>query len=121
MKDNIILDKSKAFALRIIKLYQYLRNEKKETVMSKQLLRSGTSIGANTREAMRGQTKPDFYAKLNIALKEADETSYWLELLFESDFIDKKQFDSIYSDCEEIISLLVSITKTQKRGKINEE
>ena len=120
MKDNIILDKSKAFALRIIKLYQYLRNEKKETVMSKQLLRSGTSIGANTREAMRGQTKPDFYAKLNIALKEADETSYWLELLFESDFIDKKQFDSIYSDCEEIISLLVSITKTQKRGKINE-
>lgn len=120
MKDNIILDKSKAFALRIIKLYQYLRNEKKETVMSKQLLRSGTSIGANTREAMRGQTKPDFYAKLNIALKEADETSYWLELLFESDFIDKKQFDGIYSDCEEIISLLVSITKTQKRGKTNE-
>lgn len=120
MKDNIILDKSKAFALRIIKLYQYLRNEKKETVMSKQLLRSGTSIGANTREAMRGQTKPDFYAKLNIALKEADETAYWLELLFESDFIDKKQFDSIYSDCDEIISLLVSITKTQKRGKINE-
>lgn len=120
MKDNIILDKSKAFALRIIKLYQYLRNEKKETVMSKQLLRSGTSIGANTREAMRGQTKPDFYAKLNIALKEADETAYWLELLFESDFIDRKQFDSIYSDCEEIISLLVSITKTQKRGKINE-
>lgn len=120
MKDNIILDKSKAFALRIIKLYQYLRNEKKETVMSKQLLRSGTSIGANTREAMRGQTKPDFYAKLNIALKEADETAYWLELLFESDFIDKKQFDSIYSDCEEIISLLVSITKTQKRGKTNE-
>ena len=120
MKDNIILDKSKAFALRIIKLYQYLRNEKKETVMSKQLLRSGTSIGANTREAMRGQTKPDFYAKLNIALKEADETAYWLELLFESDFIDKKQFDSIYSDCEEIISLLVSITKTQKRRKTNE-
>lgn len=120
MKDNVVLDKSKAFALRIIKLYQYLRNEKKETVMSKQLLRSGTSIGANTREAMRGQTKPDFYAKLNIALKEADETAYWLELLFESDFIDKKQFDSVYSDCEEIISLLVSITKTQKRGKINE-
>jgi len=120
LKDNIILDKSKAFALRIIKLYQYLRNEKKETVMSKQLLRSGTSIGANTREAMRGQTKPDFYAKLNIALKEADETAYWLELLFESDFIDKKQFDSIHSDCEEIISLLVSITKTQKRGKTNE-
>ena len=120
MKDNVVLDKSKAFALRIIKLYQYLRNEKKETVMSKQLLRSGTSIGANTREAMRGQTKPDFYAKLNIALKEADETAYWLELLFESDFIDKKQFDSIYSDCDEIISLLVSITKTQKRGNINE-
>ena len=117
MKSNAILDKSKIFALRVIKLYQYLTDEKKEYVLSKQLLRSGTSIGANTREAMRGQTKPDFYYKLNIALKEADETAYWLELLHESNFIDEKQFNSMYADCDEVMSLLVSITKTQKNHK----
>ena len=82
--------------------------------MSKQLLRSGTSIGANTREAMRGHTKPDFYYKLNIALKEADESAYWLELLHESNYIDEKQFSSMFDDCDEVISLLVSITKTQR-------
>ena len=76
MSNNVVLEKSKAFALRVIKLYQYLMEEKREFVLSKQLLRSGTSIGANTREATRGQTKPDFYAKLNIALKEADESAY---------------------------------------------
>jgi len=120
MKNNAILDKSKAFALRIIKLYQYLTDEKREFIMSKQLLRSGTSIGANARESKRGQTKPDFYHKLNIALKEADETAYWLELLYESGYIDDKQFDSIYADCNEIIALLVSITKTQKGEKTHE-
>ena len=114
MRNNAVLDKSKTFALRIIKLYRYLTEEKREFILSKQILRSGTSIGANTREAVRGQTKPDFYAKLNIALKEADETAYWLELLHESEYIDKKQFDNIYTDCNEIIALLVSITKTQK-------
>ena len=92
-----------------------LENEKKEYVLSKQVLRSGTSIGANTREAMRGQSKADFYSKLNIALKEADETEYWIELLFETDYITKTQFESIYKDCEEIISLLVSITKNQQK------
>ena len=116
MENNIILEKSKAFALRIIKLYQYLTEEKREFVLSKQLLRSGTSVGANTREATRGQSKADFYSKLNIALKEADESAYWLELLHESSYIDDKQFDSINADCNEIIALLVSITKTQKRG-----
>ncbi len=121
MGNNVVLEKSKAFALRIIKLYQYLIEEKREFILSKQLLRSGTSIGANTREASRGQTKPDFYAKLNIALKEADETAYWLELLHESNFIDNKQFESIYADCNEIIALLVSITKTQKGAKSNEQ
>ena len=79
--ENAVVDKSKDFALRIIKMYQYLCSDKKEYVLSKQVLRSGTSIGANVREGVRGQSKADFYAKMNIALKEADETEYWLELL----------------------------------------
>ena len=111
---NVILDKSKTFALRIIKLYKYLCDEKHEYVLSKQILRSGTSIGANAREAVRGQTTPMFYAKMNISLGEADETSYWLELLYESAYISKELFDSIYADNEELIKLLVSITKKQK-------
>ena len=112
--DNIILNKSKAFSLRIINLNKYLCNEKKEYVMSTQLLKSGTSIGANVKEAIRGQSKPDFYSKMNIALKEASETEYWLELLYESDYITKTEFDSIYADCQEIIKLLMAITKTQQ-------
>jgi len=114
MGENAILDKSKDFALRIIKLYQYLTEDKREYVLSKQILRSGTSIGANTREAIRGQSKPDFYHKLNVALKEAEESAYWLELLHESNYIDTKLFNGMNNDCCEIISLLVSITKTQK-------
>ena len=85
--DNIILSKSKAFAVRIVRLYQYLCNDKKEFVLSKQLLRSGTSIGANVKEAVRGQSKPDFISKMSIALKEAAETEYWLELLYETDYL----------------------------------
>ena len=112
--DNIIVDKSKVFALRIIRLYQYLKNEKSEFVLSKQLLRSGTSIGANVKEAIRGQSRADFYAKLNISLKEASETEYWLELLHESEYIEEKAFNSIYADCQELIKLLGAITKTQK-------
>ena len=112
--DNVIVDKSKFFAIRIVRAYKYLTQEKCEFVMSKQLLRSGTSIGANVKEAIRGQSKPDFYSKLNIALKEASETEYWLEILYETEYIDKKLFDSIISDCREIIKLLISITKTQK-------
>lgn len=114
-KDNVVVSKSKAFALRIIKMYKYLCDEKKEFVLSKQVLRSRTSIGANIREAVRGQTKTDFYAKLNISLKEAEETEYWLELLFESDYLPEKEYKQIYFDCEELIRLLVSITKTQKK------
>ena len=106
-------DKSKAFALRIIKLYRYLSEEKHEFVLSKQVLRSGTSVGANIREAQRGQSKPDFYSKMNIALKEADETAYWLELLSESGFIETPSYESMYTDYSEIIKLLTSITKTQ--------
>ena len=113
--ENAIVEKSKKFAIRIVKAYKYLNSEKKEYVMSKQLLRSGTSIGANVKEALRGQTKPDFYSKLNIALKEASETEYWLEILYETDYIDKKLYESINSDCQEIIKLLVAIIKTQER------
>jgi len=117
MNENSVLIKSKSFALRIIRLYKYMTAEKQEYVISKQLLRSGTSIGANVREAMRGQSRPDFYAKLNIALKEADESAYWLELLHESGYIEENHFTDIYADCSEIIALLVSITKTQKQDK----
>ena len=114
-RENAVKDKSKAFALRIIQLYRYLCEEKHEFVLSKQLLRCGTSIGANVREAQRGQSRPDFYSKMNIALKEADETSYWLELLYESELIDELSFRNIYSDCDEIIKLLTSITKNQSK------
>ncbi len=114
MNESIVRDKSKAFALRIIKLYQFLCVQKQEYVMSKQLLRSGTSVGANVREAGRGQSKADFYTKLTIALKEADETEYWLELLHESGYLDDHQFDDIHADAEELVKLLVSITKTLK-------
>ena len=107
--DNVIVDKSKFFAIRIVRAYKYLTAEKNEYVLSKQLLRSGTSIGANVKEAIRGQSKPDFYSKLNIALKEASETEYWLEILYETEYIDKKLFDSIISDCREIIKLLILI------------
>jgi four helix bundle protein len=112
-KENIIVDKSKSFAIRIIKLYQYLTDTKKEYVMSKQVLRCGTSIGANIREAIRAQSKPDFYTKLYISLKEAEETLYWLELLDECGYIEKTHFDSIYSDCQELVKILVAITKNQ--------
>ena len=115
MKENIILDKSKAFALRIIRLYQYLSETKKEYVLSKQVLRSGTSIGANAKEAAHAQSKADFYAKMYIAYKEANETEYWLELLAESGYIEKETFDSIYADCKELIKILASITKPQKK------
>ena len=113
--NNIIVVKSKAFAIRIINMYKYLTQTKNEHIMSKQLLKSGTSIGANIKEGIRGQSKSDFYSKLNIALKEASETKYWLEILFETDYIDKKMFDSVYADCQELIKILVSITKTQNQ------
>ena len=116
MSENVLLDKSKAFALRIIKMYKYLTEEKKEFILSKQILRSGTSIGANAREASRGQSKADFYAKLYISLKEADETQYWLELLYEIDYLLETEYKTIYGECEELIRILVSITKKQKNN-----
>ena len=113
--ENIVVVKSKAFALRIIKLYKYLDANHRIGVISTQILKSGTSIGANVKEAIRAQSKADFYSKLNISLKEASETEYWLELLFESEYITSQEFNSIYPDCEEIIKILVSITKTQNK------
>lgn len=115
MKENVIADKSKIFAVNIVKLCQILQNEQHEFVLSKQLLRSGTSIGANVKEGIRGSSKPDFYNKFNIALKEVSETEYWLELLFECDYIDKNTFNKIYADCQELIKILMAITKTQKQ------
>lgn len=112
--ENAVLDKSKSFAVRIIHLYKYLINDKNECVLSKQLLRSGTSIGANIREGSRAQSRADFINKLSIALKEADETCYWLELLKESDYITGKQFKSIYTEAEEMVKLCVSIIKSAK-------
>ena len=112
MKENALLDKSKKFALRIIKLYKYLNENKREHILSKQLLLSGTSIGANLKEAAFAQSRADFQAKLFIAQKECAETEYWLELLHESEYINKSEFDSIYEDCQELMRLLVASTKT---------
>ncbi|MEI6752565.1 MAG: four helix bundle protein [Paludibacter sp.] len=114
MKDNIVVIKSRTFAIRIIRLYQYLLSEKKEYILSKQLLRSGTSIGANIKEAIQGQSKKDFIAKMQISLKEASETEYWLDLLHETEYLDKAQFSSINTDCVELIKLLTSIIKQSK-------
>ncbi len=111
-RDNTIAIKSKAFALRIIKLYKYLAETQKEFILSKQVLRSGTSIGANVKEGLCGQSMADFLTKMYVALKEASETEYWLELLHESEYIDDKSFDSIYTDVQELLKLLVSITKS---------
>ena len=112
MKENLILDKSKSFALRIINLYRYLNDKKREHILSKQLLRSGTSIGANIKESVFAQSKADFTAKLFIAQKECAETEYWLELLHESKILTNEEFESIYNDCQELIRLIVASTKT---------
>lgn len=111
---NAIKDKSRDFAIRIINCYKYLTEEKKEFVMSKQLLRCGTSIGANTRESKNAQSRMDFLNKLNIALKEADETEYWLDLLHATDYLDDKMYESLNNDCVELIKMLTAIIKTLK-------
>ena len=111
--DNTVMIKSKEFAVRIIKLYKFLC-EQREFVMSKQILRSGTSIGANIKESKYAQSRPDFISKLSIALKEAAETEYWLEILFETDYLSEKQYQSIISDCTELIKMLTAIVKSTK-------
>lgn len=110
--DSAIRDKSKLFAVRIVKLYHYLSSEKKEHILSKQLLRSGTSIGANVVEAQAAISKKEFLAKMYISFKECNETEYWLELLHDTDYLTDEQFVSIYQDNLELIKLLSSITYT---------
>ena len=112
MQQNAIFEKSFDFAVRIVKLYKYLTQEHKEFTLSKQLLKSGTSIGANVAEAQRGQSKADFTAKMCIALKEANETEYWLRLLYRTDYLTKSQYTSIMQDMKELLGLLTSICRT---------
>ena len=113
MKDNNIISvKAKKFAVRIVRLYNYLCDEKREFVMSKQLMRSGTSIGANISEGICGISKKDFLSKMYIAFKECVETQYWLDLLNETEYLSETEYRSIYEDCEELRKLLSSITKT---------
>jgi four helix bundle protein len=111
-----VRDKSFRFALRIVKLYQYLKEDKKEYVLSKQVLRSGTAIGALIRESQYAESKADFIHKLAIALKEANETEYWIELLYQSGYLEEKSYQSIHLDVEELLKLLTSIIKTTKEN-----
>jgi len=121
MRDNIVKDKSFDFAIRIVKLYQYLNNNKKEFVLSKQLLRSGTSIGAMIREAEHAESKNDFIHKFAIAQKEANEVVYWLELLKATDYLNEKEFENIYNDAITILKLITSILKTSKNQLVSKE
>ena len=122
MKDSVIAKKTIDFAVRIVKFYKYLCDEKKEYVLSKQILRSGTSIGANVRESKNAQSKADFISKLNIALKEADETQYWLEIMVKSDLIKENQVEALNKDLKEIIAMLVASIKTlRENGKLKTE
>ena len=116
MKESVLKSKSYAFALRVVKLYRYLSSQK-EYVLSKQVLRSGTAVGALVSEAEFGQSKADFISKLSIALKEANETRYWLSLLRDSSYIDQKMYDSISPEIEELIRMLVSSIKIAKRNR----
>lgn len=116
MSKSILKDKSYAFAIRIVKLSQFLQTEKKEYVLSKQILRSGTAIGALIREAEFGQSKPDFVHKMSISLKEANETEYWISILKDTDYIEQILFESLHSDCKELIAMLVSSIKTAKQN-----
>lgn len=114
MKDNIILAKSYAFAVRIVKLNQFLTQEKKEFVLSKQILRSGTSIGANVEEAVGGISKKEFRAKMSIAYKESRETDYWLRLLKDTEIIEEKLFNSLYEENKELLKILYKIIKSSE-------
>ena len=113
-RESIVGEKSLAYAKRIAKCYRYLKDKKKESVMSKQLLRSGTSIGANVREGIYAQSRKDFISKLNIALKEAGETGYWLEVIHSAEYLTDDEFESMRADNEELVRLLTAIIKTTK-------
>lgn len=116
MNKNIVFEKSKKFAVRIINLYKFLNAEKKEYVLSKQILRSGTSIGANISEALCSISRKEFLSKMYIAFKECSETKYWLDLLYETDYLNQEQYNSIATDCTEIQKILSAITKTVKNN-----
>lgn len=118
---NPVRDKSFDFAVRIVKLYKFLTDEKKEYVLSKQILRSGTAIGSLVREGINAESKADFIHKLGIAQKETDETCYWLELLFETEYIDDKEFNSIHNDSKEVLKMIRSIIITSKKKLKNEK
>ena len=117
MQGNVSAEKSFEFAVRIVNVYKYLTGEHKEYILSKQLLRSGTSIGANVAEAQRGQSKADFVAKMSVALKEANETGYWLKLLYRTDYLNEKQYSSLSADNQELISILTAVCKTAGKNK----
>lgn len=117
MKKNVVKDKSFSFAVKIVNLCKLLINEKKEFVISKQLIRSGTAVGALVRESEHAESKVDFIHKLSIALKEANETDYWIELLYETKYINSEEFAGLEFDIKELIKLLVSIIKTSKMRK----
>ena len=112
--DNVILAKSFRFAVRIVNLYKYLRGEKNERILAAQILKSGTSIGANVRESLRAQSRKDFLAKMNVSLKEAYETEYWIELLYKTDFLSKTEYESLFPECRELTSILAQIILTTK-------
>jgi len=116
MKDNVILDKTMDFSVRIVRLYQHLCETKKEYVMTKQLLRAGTSIGANAHEAHNAQSDKDFLAKMYIALKEATESEYWIMLLLRTEYLSTREGESILNDCIELKRILTAIIKTKKQN-----
>ena len=121
MKDNIIQLKSYDFAVRIVRLAQFLVDDKKEFYLSKQIIRSGTSIGANVEESSSGYTKKDFIFKMGISLRESKETRFWLRLLHDTAYIDDKLYDSLLSDCNELISILTRIIQTSKKNLSDEK
>ena len=118
-KDNVVRDKSYKFSIRIVNIYKFLCEEKKEFVLSKQLLRCGTSIGANVEEAIGGQSEKDFFAKLSIAYKEARETHYWIRLLTDTNYLNEKQGKSLLNDVEELLKIIGSILKNMKNKIFN--
>ena len=117
IEENVLTNKCIAFAVRIVNCFKYLQEDKKEFLMSKQILRSGTSIGANAHEAIFAQSKADFISKLNISLKEASETSYWLTILHQTNYLDKNVYTSLKSDVDELIRILIASIKTTRKNE----
>ena len=115
-RQSIVGEKSLAFAKRVAKCYRFLLDKKKETILSKQILRSGTSIGANIREGLFAQSRKDFISKMNIALKEAGETDYWLEIIYSADYLTEVEYKSLKKDTNELVKMLSSIVKTTKEN-----